>query len=57
MNLSTDILYALVAANEAETKRRAKSEPDETILVRYDGSWWRWYLRDGKPYAFIKEPK
>jgi hypothetical protein len=26
------------------------------ILERFDGAWWRWYLRDGKPYAFIKEP-
>jgi hypothetical protein len=29
----------------------------ETILERYNGEWWRWYLRDGKPYAFIREPK
>ena len=27
-----------------------------TVLELRRGEWWRWYLRDGKPFAFIKEP-
>ncbi len=26
-----------------------------TIREYWNGQWWRWYLRDGEPYAFLKE--
>lgn len=26
-----------------------------TIMELWNGEWWRWYLRDGVPYAFLKE--
>lgn len=26
-----------------------------TIRELWNGEWWRWYLRDGKPYAFVRD--
>lgn len=25
-----------------------------TVLEFWNNQWWRWYLKDGKPYAFVK---
>jgi len=27
-----------------------------TVLELWRDEWWRWYLKDGVPYAFLKEP-
>lgn len=26
-----------------------------TITEKWEGYWWRWYLLDGVPYAFLRE--
>jgi hypothetical protein len=26
-----------------------------TVLELWRGEWWRWYLEDGKPVAFVRE--
>jgi hypothetical protein len=42
-------------ANLEEGTLTVESTMMYTILEFWNGEWWRWWMQDGKPIAFVKE--